>query len=273
MSNLNSPSPKEKGCHIDVRLFTISFNHPVAHKVWQMTLRGENLSKLTIHPGQFVHIRCGSSLFPLLRRPISICDVRPDQNELDLIYRVEGEGTRYLSQLKRGDRLDLLGPLGTGFPIEKRRAGEHVAVIGGGVGVPPLYYLSKSLRQKGVTVTHLLGFNTARDIFLREEFEALGETKIATMDGSFGYQGYVTDLLPTDDLPYSAVYACGPLPMLKAVEQRLGGKGIEVYISVEQRMGCGIGACLACVIPSTRGSSYKKVCTDGPVFSLGEVSL
>lgn len=258
---------------MDVHLLTVSTNRSVAHNVWQMTLQGENISELAIHPGQFVHIRCGSSLFPLLRRPISICDVRPDQNELDLIYRVEGEGTRYLSQLKRGDLVDLLGPLGTGFSIENREAKEHVAIIGGGVGVPPLYYLSKCLRQKGVSVTHFLGFNSARDIFLKDGFEALGETKVTTMDGSFGYQGYVTDLLPEHDLPYAAVYACGPLPMLRAVEQRFTGKGLEVYISVEQRMACGIGACLACVMRSPHGRSSKKVCTDGPVFALGEVSL
>jgi dihydroorotate dehydrogenase electron transfer subunit len=269
----HNDSPKNREWRADVFILDCIDNHPVANNIWLIKLRGA-LAKQQIEPGQFVHIRCSSTVFPLLRRPISISDVNPSQEEISLIYRVGGEGTRYLSSLQPGDRLDVLGPLGTGFPLDHRHEGEHVLVVGGGIGVPPLYYLSKCLRQRGVNVTHMFGFNRVDDIFLLKEFQQLGDTFITTADGSYGQKGVVTDLLTDSNQQFSAVYACGPLPMLKALERIFRLSTVEVYISLEQRMGCGVGACLACVCHTPHsGLSYKKVCTDGPVFQLGEVML
>ncbi|GGK14005.1 dihydroorotate dehydrogenase B (NAD(+)), electron transfer subunit [Caldalkalibacillus thermarum] len=258
-----------------VSLLTVTSNSPVARQVYQMTLKGDGV-KAMVEPGQFVHMKCGSTVYPLLRRPLSICDVDKEKQELTIIYRVEGEGTRYLSRLQAGDTVDVLGPLGRGFPLKNRIEGERVLIVGGGVGVPPLYYLSKCLTKRGVEVTHILGFNSREDSFLTSAFEQLGETYVTSMDGSLGHKGMVTDMVERwapDD--WQAVYACGPLPMLKAVEQYWSGcPQTEVYLSLEQRMGCGVGACLACVCHTPdSATSYKKVCTDGPVFKLGEVML
>lgn len=257
----------------DVFILTVVQNRPVARNIWQMRLSGE-LARLAIQPGQFVHLRCGNSLYPLLRRPISICDVDPAKEEVTLLYRVQGEGTRYFASLRSGDQVDVLGPLGSGFPVNNGQKGEEALLIGGGIGIPPLYYLSKCLREKGVKVTHLLGFNQAEDCFLLDEFQALGPTLITTLNGSLGQQGVVTDLIGGPQKHCSYVYACGPLPMLKAVANLYNETDTTVYISLEQRMGCGVGACLACVCSTPQSEyAYKKVCTDGPVFQLGEINL
>lgn len=247
-------------------------NKPIAQDIYLLTLTGDLVMKMTT-PGQFLHIKCSPGLDPLLRRPISICDVNLEKKEVNIIFRLEGRGTRLLAEALPGDRLDVLGPLGTGFPIAHRQAGERVLIIGGGVGVPPLYYLSKQLKEKGVQVTHLLGFQSVRHMFFIDEFTALGETHVATVDASFGRAGLVTQLI--NDWPidtWSSVYACGPIPMLRALLEHFSDK--EAYISLEQRMGCGIGACFACVCHTTDPEDgYKKICSDGPVFRLGEVIL
>ncbi|MDQ0337577.1 dihydroorotate dehydrogenase electron transfer subunit [Caldalkalibacillus uzonensis] len=258
-----------------VSLLTVTSNSPVARQVYRMTLKGDGVQAM-VEPGQFVHIKCGSSASPLLRRPLSICDVDRKKRELTIIYRVEGEGTRYLSTLQSEDMVDVLGPLGNGFPLGNRDKADRVLIVGGGVGVPPLYYLSKCLSKRGARVTHILGFNSQEDSFLTDDFHQLGETYVTTMDGSLGHKGIVTDIMahwPPES--WQAVYACGPLPMLKAIEQHMAGAyQTEVYLSLERRMGCGIGACLACVCHTPDSAiSYKKVCTDGPVFKLGEVIL
>lgn len=241
-------------------------------KIFEMTLAGRLVSEMG-QPGQFVHIRVTGGNDPLLRRPISISSINKEQNEFTVIYRAEGKGTSLLSTKTAGDLVDVLGPLGKGFPIV---AGERnkAFLIGGGIGVPPLYELSKQLKKSGVEPVHILGFQSKDVAFYEEEFNKLGETYITTVDGTAGEQGFVThviDRLPKDIGLY---YACGPMPMLKAVSGQLNG--IEGYLSFEERMGCGIGACFACVCKTNReqdGRDYVKVCSDGPVFQAGVVAL
>lgn len=251
----------------------VTDNQNIAQDIFKLTLEGELVSQMT-QPGQFVHLKVGKGIDPLLRRPISICDVDLEQQQLTMIYRAEGMGTKLLSQIVPGDEMDVLGPLGHGFPYQQRKKGDKVVLVGGGVGVPPLYYLSKELRKKGVDVVHILGFLSKPNVFFAEKFAELGETYITTVDGTMGTQGLVTDILDQWSIDqWDALYSCGPTPMLKALSDRFEGKP-EAYLSLEQRMGCGIGACFACVCHTPESqTSYKKVCSDGPVFKVGEVIL
>jgi len=248
----------------------------IADQIYRMVLSGA-LVKTMKQPGQFLHVKCGDGIDPLLRRPISICDVDLAEETVTLIYRAEGRGTKLLSQKAAGEQVDILGPLGEGFPIAERKSGEKALLIGGGVGVPPLYYLAKELAKRGVEIYAVLGFGTASQVFLAEEFARLGETRLTTMDGSKGTKGLVTDLLDQGYANgWNVLYSCGPLPMLKAIQERYGESGREAYLSIEQRMGCGVGACLACVVkphPDHCAKSYFKICRDGPVFPLREVIL
>lgn len=241
----------------------------IAHNIFEMTVIGQQVAQMK-SPGQFVHIRVSDHSEPLLRRPISIASIDRETLEFTMIYRVDGRGTHLLSEKRSGDTIDVLGPLGNGFPVAASEKGQHAWLIGGGIGVPPLYELAKQLTAKGVTVTMILGFQSAQDVFYEEAFQELGETFITTVDGTHGTQGFVTTKmseLPKPDIYYS----CGPKPMLHAVEQALDG--IPGYLSFEQRMGCGIGACFACVCPTTEGDgAYVKVCSDGPVFQAGVIA-
>lgn len=254
-------------------LLQVVDNQCIAQHVYLITLEGDLVSQMT-QPGQFVHLKCGKGIDPLLRRPISICDVDIEKKLMRMIYRAEGAGTKILAQTLVSDEVDILGPLGTGFPMDQRQQGEKVVLIGGGVGVPPLYYLSKELCQIGVEVTHILGFQSAANVFFAEEFKALGETYVTTVDGTYGREGFVTQVLDQWPLEkWDAMYSCGPMPMLKAVSELFKDKQ-EAYISMEQRMGCGIGACFACVCHTPdSATSYKKICSDGPVFRVGEVII
>ncbi|MFC4409274.1 dihydroorotate dehydrogenase electron transfer subunit [Chungangia koreensis] len=250
---------------------TVIKQKALATNIFEMTLAGELVSLMGT-PGQFVHIRVSGGFEPLLRRPISISSINKDKGEFTIIYRAEGKGTSILSTKTPGDVVDVLGPLGNGFPVNIE--GEKVFLIGGGIGVPPLYELSKQLREVGVEPIHILGFQSSDVMFYEEEFNALGETYIATVDGTAGEKGFVTHII--DQLPkeISHYYACGPMPMLKAVSSKLAG--IEGFLSFEERMGCGIGACFACVCKTNNqvdGRDYVKVCSDGPVFKAGVVEL
>lgn len=263
---------------MDKGFLKVLSNEPVADRVFRIRLQGD-LVKQMDSPGRFLHVKCGPGIDPLLRRPISICDVNLETATLDMIYRAEGLGTKILSEAVPGAEVDVLGPLGNGFPIEHRKQGEHALLIGGGVGVPPLLYLGKQLVEKGVKVTSVIGFGTANQVFLEEELGQLGEVYVTTMDGSRGHQGIVTNLLNDDfglgEQSWDVLYSCGPFPMLKALQDRYAGTAKEGYLSLEQRMGCGVGACLACVCPAAEGSkkSYHKICSDGPVFELRKVVL
>ena len=238
-------------------IYTVTENASIADQVYRLRLEGDT-GAITA-PGQFVNIALPGFY---LRRPISVCDW--DDAGLTLIYKAVGAGTEAMTGLTPGAELDLLTGLGNGFDI--KRAGERPLLIGGGVGVPPLYGLAKRLVESGRTPLAVFGFGRAADAFYLDEFQALGaEVRVATVDGSLGQKGFVTDALP-DNGAYSYYYACGPLPMLKAVWDACPGDG---ELSFEERMGCGFGACMGCSRMTRSGS--KRVCKDGPVFTKEEV--
>lgn len=236
-------------------LFEIISNNQIARDTYLMVLKGDT-SDIT-NPGQFVNIRLEGYY---LRRPISVCD--KNGNTLTLIYKVVGKGTEFMSGLKIGDRLDILTGLGNGYDLSL--AGDNPLLIGGGVGVPPLYWLGKELVGMNKKVKVILGFNTEHEVFYSEEFKKLGcEVEIATVDGSVGHKGFVTDLI---DNKCSFFYACGPLVMFKAVN---GKVQINGQFSFESRMGCGFGGCMGCSLMTRNGP--KRVCKEGPVFNREEI--
>ncbi|WP_251549092.1 dihydroorotate dehydrogenase electron transfer subunit [Neobacillus muris] len=243
----------------------------IAADIFELIVESELAGEIT-SPGQFVHIRVSNHWDLLLRRPISISSFDPLSKQMTLIYRREGKGTQMLSEWRTGMELDILGPLGNGFPVGEADPGQTAVLAGGGIGVPPLYELSKQLTAKGVNVIHILGFQTAAAVFYEQEFKKLGTTLITTADGTYGTKGFVTDVLK--DIEFDCLYACGPAAMLRALEKSCPDK--KVYLSLEERMACGIGACLACVCKTKddrSGAAYKKVCSDGPVFRAGEVLI
>ncbi len=248
-------------------------NQEIAHNIFELTLKGELVQQMN-EPGQFVHLKVSDSVDPLLRRPISIAKIDQANDMFTMIFRAEGNGTKLLGQKKVGDVVDVLGPLGNGFPVEEAKAGSTALLVGGGIGVPPLYELSLRLKMRNVNVIHVLGFATKDAVFYEQKFAELGETFIVTVDGTHGEKGFVTDVISAQNLSFETLYTCGPTPMLRALETAYPEK--NVYLSLEERMGCGIGACFACVCRTQEdptGYTYKKVCTDGPVFKGGEVLI
>lgn len=237
----------------------------IAHQTIEMVLDSELISRTAL-PGQFLHIQVGSHT---LRRPISIANNCLETSRITIVFKVNGQGTQELSTYQEGEMLDVIGPLGNGFPVELKDQ-PTVLLTGGGIGVPPLYYLGRTLQEKGVRIVSVLGFRQANDVFYKQQFSELGDLYVVTNDGSIGYKGVVTDVL--DHItPFDTYYACGPKLMLKALTETITDK--EGFISVEERMGCGVGACFACVLPTADGTGYKKICKDGPVFHAREVSL
>ncbi len=238
-------------------IFTIVEVVSLTSNVFKMVLQGDT-SAITA-PGQFVEIRI-PGLF--LRRPISVCDVSP--GVLTLIFKVVGRGTEVMASLKGGMELDLLTGLGNGYDLSL--SGDAPLLLGGGVGVPPMYALCKALLAQGKKPAVILGFNTQEEIFCEEDFRSLGvPVTVTTVDGSYGTKGFVTDAM---DLPYTYFYTCGPLPMLRAVKNAAVTSG---QLSLEERMGCGFGACMGCTIQTAGGP--RRVCKDGPVFLKEEVLL
>ena len=237
-------------------IFEIKSNEKIAKDVYKMVLLGDtsDLKK----PGQFVNIKLDGFF---LRRPISVCDY--DKGVLTLIYKVVGSGTEVMSRMAEGEKLDILTGLGNGFDTSK--SGETPVVIGGGVGVPPMYNLARKLIEEGKNVTAVLGFNKEEEIFYKEEFEKLGaKVLISTVDGSVGVKGFVTDALKEIDFSYT--YCCGPEPMLKAVYNASDKDG---QFSFEERMGCGFGACMGCSCKTKYGN--KRICKEGPVLCKEEI--
>ncbi len=231
------------------RLFEIKTNEQIAKNVYRMQLCGDTTGILS---GQFVNIRVQGQF---LRRPISVCNI--NNGVLTIIYKVVGAGTEAMSRLPIGTQLDILTVLGNGYDLSK--AGDKPLLVGGGVGVPPMYMLARQLREAGKAVRVILGFNTKDEVFYEEEFRALGcDVTVTTVDGSHGVKGFVTNAL---DGQQSYYYTCGPLPMIKALLQAAGTHG---EVSMEERMGCGFGACMGCTIQTTQGP--KRVCKEGPVF-------
>ena len=236
-------------------VFQILRNVPLTDTVYEMTLQGDT-SAITA-PGQFVNIQL-DGLY--LRRPISVCDVQDDR--LTIVYKTVGKGTTKMAAMEQGS-LDLLTGLGNGYDLKK--AGENPVLIGGGVGVPPMYLLCRKLLEMGKKVTVILGFNTKNEIFYEEQFKALGaDVMVTTVDGSYGIPGFVTDGMK--ELSYSYFYACGPEPMLKAVYKTSITSG---QFSFEKRMGCGFGACMGCSCKTITG--YKRICKEGPVMQKEEI--
>jgi dihydroorotate dehydrogenase electron transfer subunit len=248
-----------------IMLCRVIENRTIAEDTLLMVLKADSAALADFDPGVFVNIRIMDSDSPLLRRPISVHETDIENGILKLIYKVVGEGTRKLSEKKQGDIVDIFGPLGTGFPIQSDA--KSVVLIGGGVGIPPLYELGKRLAEKGVKVTTVLGARNAEGLFCLEEFGTLGRVVTATEDGSHGVKGFVTDAIREGKLEFDCLYACGPKPMLKALDLEFRGKK-EGYLSFEERMACGIGACYGCMTKTKDG--LKRVCKDGPVFRLGE---
>ena len=236
-------------------LFTIIENVPLTDCVYKMVLQGDT-SAITA-PGQFVNIKL-DGLY--LRRPISVCDVEGER--LTIIYKVVGKGTERLSKMQGGE-LDILTGLGNGYDLSK--SGDSPVLLGGGVGVPPMYLLCKKLTEQGKKVQVILGFNTKSEVFYEEQFRSLGaDVQVTTADGSYGVQGFVTDALK--NMHYSYFYTCGPEPMLKAVYKASVTSG---QMSFEKRMGCGFGACMGCSCKTITG--YKRICKEGPVMEKEEI--
>lgn len=237
-------------------IYEIKSNIKLAESVYEMVLLGDTSSLRS--PGQFINIKI-DGLF--LRRPISVCDY--DENSITIIYKVVGEGTELLIKMKCGEKLDVLCGLGNGFDTSK--SGDNPVLIGGGVGVPPMYNLCKKLISEGKKVTVILGFNNADEIFYEDKFKALGaDVKVTTVDGSYGIKGYVTDALKETN--YTYFYTCGPMPMFKAIENAATTSG---QYSFEERMGCGFGACMGCSCKTKYGN--KRICKDGPVLEREEI--
>ncbi len=237
-------------------IFTIQQNTPLTSTVYKMTLVGDT-SEIAA-PGQFVNIRLDGKF---LRRPISVCDL--DGDTLTLIYKVVGSGTEQMSEMTAGTPLDLLTGLGNGYELSL--TGDAPLLIGGGVGVPPMYLLAKELVKQGKSVSVILGFNTKDEIFYEQEFKALGCTvTVTTVDGSYGVKGFVTG--PMANMSYTHVCTCGPEPMLKAVFKACTTDG---QFSFEERMGCGFGACMGCSCKTITG--YKRICREGPIMRKGDI--
>lgn len=239
-------------------IYKIVENKPLTRDVWRMVLQGD--TQWITRSGQFVNIEI-EGLY--LRRPISICDW--DEQTLTLIYKVVGRGTKAMSQMCEGVELDLLTGLGNGFDADVEC--ENPLLVGGGVGVPPLYHLAKELLRRGRKVSVVLGFNTASEVFYAEEFTALGaDVYVSTVDGSMGVKGFVTDAIKEKAIDFDFFYSCGPLPMLKAL---CGATDKSGELSFEERMGCGFGACMGCSCKTLAGN--KRICKDGPVMKREEI--
>ena len=237
-------------------IYTVTENACIAERIYKMILSGD-ISEIKA-PGQFVNLKLDGFF---LRRPISICDA--ENNNLTLIYKIVGKGTDRMSKLKAGKKLDVLTGLGNGYDITL--SGNSPLLVGGGVGIPPLYMLCKRLIEKKAKPTVILGFGTAGEVFYENEFKELGvPVYVTTADGSYGQKGFVTDVMK--NLHYTYFYACGPEPMFRAIDKiaQTGGQ-----YSFEERMGCGFGACMGCSCKTLAGS--KRICREGPVMKREEI--
>lgn len=242
-------------------------NMLITDQIYSMWIKEEEIAK-EAKPGQFISLYCQDKS-KLLPRPISICEINKEQGKLRLVYRIAGEGTKEFSELRENDSIEVMGPLGNGFTLQ----GKKVLLIGGGIGIPPMLELAKQLNCEKQIV---LGF---RDItFLADEFMPYGRVFISTEDGSAGTKGNVIDAIKANHLEADMIFACGPTPMLKGIKAYAEENNIKAQISMEERMACGIGACLGCICKTTETDSHsnvknKRICKDGPVFYSDEVEL
>ncbi len=242
----------------------------IAQDIYSLWLHAEDIAG-EARPGQFVSVYCQDES-RILPRPVSICEIDKESGRIRLVYRVVGEGTKEFSGYESGDTLELVGPLGNGFPLD--RGYEKVFLIGGGIGVPPMVELAKQLPGEKIVISGYRG----GELFLKEELSRNAELYVATEDGSAGTKGNVLDAIRENQLTADAIFACGPTPMLKALKAYAQEQGMDCYLSLEERMACGIGACLACVCKSMDVDEHtnvknKRVCKDGPVFAAEEIDF
>jgi dihydroorotate dehydrogenase electron transfer subunit len=250
---------------------TVEKTEQLAKSIYRMTIKSDFVSS-NARPGQFVNVKCSEGINALLRRPISICKVDKDRGTFDIVFQIKGIGTEYLSQKKSGSEIDIIAPLGDTFDIDSKY--KKIAVVGGGIGIFPLLYILREM--KDAEKRAYIGFRNKDFAVLTDEFESNSSVlNISTDDGSMGYKGLVTDILENDlkSCKFDIIYACGPTPMLKKVVDIAGRNNIKCQVSMEQRMGCGIGACLVCACKTKKdeGWEYSHVCKDGPVFWSEEV--
>ncbi len=244
----------------------------ISEGIFSMLLGAGQIARLTA-AGQFVNVYSGDKS-RMLPRPVSICEANAEEGTIRLVYRVSGEGTREFSHLLPAETVDLLGPIGNGYPLEQMNEEKHALLIGGGIGVPPLVELAKRLPGRKTAV---IGYRDEH-LFLTEELKRHADLVIATEDGSVGTKGNVLDAVRENALDADVIYACGPTPMLRALKTWAGEKQIPCYLSLEERMACGVGACLACVCKTREKDEHsqvnnKRVCVDGPVFLADEIEL
>lgn len=249
---------------------TVVSQKEIAENIYDLWLETE--LALNAHPGQFVAVYPKNAA-TLLPRPISICEADKEKGRLRLVYRIAGKGTGEFSSYRAGDNVGILGILGNGFPIDKAR-GKKVFLMGGGIGIPPLLQLAKELDAEKQII---LGYRN-NDLFLKEDLGHCGNVYIATEDGSVGSRGNVMDAIKENGLTADVIMACGPMPMLRAIKKYADENGIEAYISLEERMACGVGACLGCVCKTKEVDHHShvhnaRICTDGPVFEANEVDI
>ena len=242
----------------------------IAQDIYSMWISTKAIAR-EAKPGQFVSVytKDASRLLP---RPISLCEIDREKDALRIVYRIAGDGTREFSRLRAGDTIDILGPLGNGFPLGEAK-GKRVMLMGGGIGIPPMLETAKAIQGEKIIVS---GYRD--ELFLTEELNAAGQLYLATEDGSAGTKGNVLDAVKANRLEADLIFACGPTPMLRAIKAYALDKGIPCWVSMEEKMACGIGACLACVCKSTEVDGHsqvhnKRICKDGPVFLSTEVEL
>lgn len=247
----------------------------IAPGIFKMTLKSSYIAENAV-PGQFVNVKCSEGINALLRRPISICSVDTEEKTVTICFQIKGIGTEYLSKKKTGEKVDIIGPLGNPFKISDEYG--KIAVVGGGIGIFPLLHVLNE--SKKASKSAFLGFRNRDYVVMEDRFKrAADELFVSTDDGSYGYKGLVTDLLvkELENSQYDMIYACGPMPMIKGVVGIANRYGVKCQISLEQRMGCGIGACLVCACKTRaqtpEGWEYSHVCKDGPVFWSDEVVL
>lgn len=250
---------------------TVMEQHVLADGISSMWLSAKEIAAQA-KPGQFISVYSNDKS-RVLPRPISICEIDREKGALRIVYRVVGKGTEEFSKAKAGDSFEILGPLGNGFPLEEAK-GKKVLMVGGGIGVPPMLQTAKEIEGEAIIVS---GYRN-QDLFLKEELEAAGTLFIATEDGSVGTKGNVVDAIRENKIEADMMFACGPKPMLRALKEYALEKGMPCWISMEEKMACGIGACLACVCQSKEVDSHshvhnKRICKDGPVFLSTEVEL
>ena len=225
--------------------------------------------------GQFIGVypKDKSTLLP---RPISICEVEKEENKLRIVYRVAGKGTGEFSAYQAGDEVEILGILGNGFPVKEAK-GKKVVLMGGGIGIPPMVELAKELQDAGVSASAVVGYRDGK-LFLKEDLEKYAKVYVATEDGSEGVKGNVLTAMDEENIRVDMIMACGPMPMLRGIKKYSEEKGIKAYISLEERMACGVGACLGCVCKTKKVDHHShvnnaRICTDGPVFDAEDVEI